>query len=75
MHYRGGIGGMMVVRSCVRPPDLYLTIAPYNNNKDGRILYQKAEIPQLRRHLIKYKAYWTRLVSGTVGEYLLAITN
>jgi len=37
MHYRGGIGGTMVVRSRARPPDLYLTIAPYNNNKDGQI--------------------------------------
>jgi len=57
MHYRGGTGRMTVVRSCTRPPDLYLTIAPHNNNKDGRIPHQKAEIPQLRRHLIKYKAY------------------
>jgi len=26
-------------------------------NKDGRIPYYKAEIPPLRRHLTKYKAY------------------
>jgi len=39
MHHRGGIGGTMVVRSRARPPDLYPTIAPYNNNKDGRIPY------------------------------------
>jgi len=39
MHYRGGIGGMTVVYSCVRPPDLYLIMAPHNNNKDGQILH------------------------------------
>jgi len=31
--------------------------------------------PLLRRHLIKYKAYWTRLVSVVMGEQLLAIIN
>jgi len=34
MHYRGGTGGTTVVYSCARPPDLYPTIAPHNNNKD-----------------------------------------
>ena len=57
MHYRGGTGGTTVVYSRVQPPDLYLIIAPHNNNKDGQIPHQKAEIPQLRRHLTKYKAY------------------
>jgi len=57
IHYRGGTGGTTVVRSRARPPDLYPIMAPHNNNKDGRIPYQKVEIPQLRRHLIKYKAY------------------
>ena len=57
IHYREGTGGTTVVHSYAQPPDLYLTIAPYNNNKDGRIPHQKAEIPQLRKHLIKYKAY------------------
>jgi len=45
MHYRGGIGGTTVVYSRARPLDPYPTMAPYNNNKDGRILYQKVEIP------------------------------
>jgi len=45
MHYREGTGGTTVVRSRARPLDLYPTIAPYNNNKDGRIPHQKAEIP------------------------------
>ena len=37
MHYRGGTGRTTVVRSYARPPDPYLTMAPHNNNKDGRI--------------------------------------
>jgi len=57
MHHRGGTGGTTVVHSRARPPDPYPTIAPHNNNKDGRIPHQKAEIPQLRRHLTKYKAF------------------
>ena len=45
MHHREGTGGTIVVRSRAQPPDLYPTMAPYNNNKDGRIPHQKAEIP------------------------------
>ena len=45
IHYRGGTGGTTVVYSHVRPPDPYPIIAPHNNNKDGRIPHQKAEIP------------------------------
>jgi hypothetical protein len=45
------------------------------HNKDGRIPHHKAEIPLLRRHLTKYKAYWTYLVSRIAGEQLLAIIN
>ena len=55
MHRRGGIRRTIVVRTRARPPELRLAIALYN--KDRRILYYKAEIPLLRRHLIKYKAY------------------
>ena len=64
---------MTVVCTYVRPPEPRLAMALYN--KDGRILHHKAEIPLLRRHLTKYKAYWTHLVSRIVGEQPLAITN
>jgi len=46
---------MTVVRTRARPPDPRLAMALYN--KDGRIPHHKAEIPLLRRHLTKYKAY------------------
>ena len=55
MHYRGGTRRMTVVCTRARPPELRLAMALYN--KDKRILYYKAKIPLLRRHLIKYKAY------------------
>jgi hypothetical protein len=55
MHRRGGIRQTTVVRTRARPLELRLAIAFYNKN--GRILYYKAERPLLRRHLIKYKAY------------------
>jgi hypothetical protein len=64
---------MTVVYTRARLLEPRLVIAPYNKN--GRILYYKVERPLLRRHLIKYKAYWTRLVSVVVGEQPLAITN
>jgi hypothetical protein len=46
---------MTVVRTYARLLELRLVIALYN--KDGQIPYYKVEIPLLRRHLIKYKAY------------------
>jgi len=46
---------MTVVYTCARPLEPRLAIALYN--KDRRTLYYKVEIPLLRRHLIKYKAY------------------
>ena len=46
---------MTVVRTRARPPEPRLAMALHN--KDRRILYHKAEIPLLRRHLTKYKAY------------------
>ncbi len=55
MHRRGDIRQTTVVRTRARPPELRLVMAIYN--KDRRIPYYKAEIPLLRRHLIKYKAY------------------
>jgi hypothetical protein len=55
MHRRGGTRQMTVVYTRARPPEPRLAIAPYNKN--GRILYYKAERPLLRRYLIKYKAY------------------
>jgi hypothetical protein len=55
MHYRGGTRQTTVVRTRARPLELRLAIAPYNKNR--RILYYKVEIPLLKRHLIKYKAY------------------
>jgi len=55
MHRRGGIRQTTVVYTRARPPELRLAMALYN--KDGRILHYKAEIPLLKRHLIKYKAY------------------
>jgi len=57
---------MTVVYTRARPPEPRLVIALYNKN--GRILHYKAERPLLKRHLIKYKAYWTRLVSIVIGE-------
>jgi hypothetical protein len=55
MHRRGGTRRPTVARTRAQPLDPRLTTALYN--KDGRILYYKAETPLLRRHLIKYKAY------------------
>jgi len=55
MHRRGGTRRTTVVRTRARPLELRLVITLHN--KDGRILYYKAEIPLLRRRLIKYKAY------------------
>ena len=46
---------MTVVRTRARPLEPRLVIALYNKNR--RILHYKAEIPLLRRYLIKYKAY------------------
>jgi len=66
MHYRGGTRQTTVIRTCARLPELRLAMALHN--KDGRMLHHKAEIPLLRRHLTKYKAYWTRLVPRIVGE-------
>jgi len=55
MHRRGGTRYTTVVCTYARPPELRLAMALHN--KDGRIPYYKAEIPLLRRYLIKYKAY------------------
>jgi len=55
MHRRGGIRQLTVARTRAQPLDLRLTTALHN--KDGRIPHYKAEIPLLRRHLIKYKTY------------------
>ena len=55
MHRREGIRQTTVVYTYARPPEPCLVIALYN--KDGRIPYYKAEIPLLKRYLIKYKAY------------------
>ena len=46
---------MTVVRTRARLLEPRLAIALYN--KDRRISHYKVEIPLLRRHLIKYKAY------------------
>ena len=46
---------MTVVYTYAYLPEPHPTIALYN--KDRRIPYYKAEIPLLRRYLIKYKAY------------------
>ena len=64
---------MTVVCTCTRLLELCLAMAFHNKN--GQILYYKMERLLLRRYLIKYKAYWTRLVSTVTGEQLLAITN
>ena len=55
MHYRGGTRQTTVVRTRAQPPEPRPAMALHN--KDGRIPHYKAEIPLLRRHLIKYKAY------------------
>ena len=55
MHRRGGTHRTTVVRTRARPPEPRPAIALHN--KDGRIPHYKAEIPLLRRHLTKYKAY------------------
>jgi hypothetical protein len=55
MHRRGGTRRTTVVRTRARLLEPRLVIALYNNNR--RIPYYKVEIPLLRRHLIKYKAY------------------
>jgi len=55
MYRRGGTRQTTVIRTRARPLELRLAMALYN--KDRRILYYKAEIPLLKRHLIKYKAY------------------
>ena len=73
MHRREDIYQVTVVYTRTRPPEPRPVIDLYNKN--GRILYYKVERPLLRRHLIKYKAYWTRLVSAVVGEQLSAIIN
>ena len=66
MHRRVGTRRTTVVCTRARPPELRLAMALYN--KDRRIPHHKAEIPLLRRHWTKYKAYWTRLVPKTIGE-------
>jgi len=66
MHRRGGTRQTTVVRTRARPPEPRPAMALHN--KDGRIPHYKAEIPLLRRHLTKYKAYWTRLVPRIAGE-------
>jgi len=66
MHRRGGTRQTTVVRTRARLPKPRLAMALYNKN--GRILYYKAERPLLRRHLTKYKAYWIYLVSAVAGE-------
>ena len=63
----------MVVYTYARLLTLRLAIALYNKNR--RIPYYKVEIPLLKRHLIKYKAYYARLVFIVIGEQLLAIIN
>ena len=55
MHRREVIRQTTVVRTRAQLLEPRLAMALYN--KDGRILYHKAEIPLLKRHLIKYKAY------------------
>ena len=55
MHRRGGTRRTTVGRTRARLPEPRLVMALYNKN--GRILYYKAERPLLRRYLIKYKAY------------------
>ena len=55
MHRRGATHQITVVRTRAQPPELCLAMALYN--KDRRIPHYKAEIPLLRRYLIKYKAY------------------
>jgi len=55
MYRKGGIRQPTVARTRAQPPDLRLTTALHN--KDRRIPHYKAEIPLLRRYLIKYKAY------------------
>jgi len=46
---------MTVVRTYARLLEPRLVMALHNKN--GQILYHKAERPLLRRHLIKYKTY------------------
>jgi len=55
IYRRGGTYQTTVVCTRARPPEPCLAMALHN--KDGRIPHYKAEIPLLRRHLIKYKAY------------------
>ena len=64
---------MTVVRTHAYLLEPHPAMALYNKNR--RILHHKVKRPLLRRHLIKYKAYWTRLVFIAVGEQLLAIIN
>ena len=66
MHCKGGIYQTAVVRSSAYP--LKLCPAIDLHNKNGRIPHHKAGRPLLRRHLIKYKAYWIYLVSVVIGE-------
>ena len=73
MHCRGGIRQIIVVCTCMCLLKLRPAIDLYNKN--GRIPYYKAGRPLLKKHLIKYKAYWTRLVSIVIGEQLSAIIN
>ena len=55
MHRREGTRRTTVVCTRARPPEPRLAMALHN--KDGRIPHYKAEIPLLRKHLTKYKAY------------------
>ena len=73
MHRRGGIFRTTVACTRARPPELCPAMALHNKN--GRIPHYKAGKPLSGRHLTKYKAYWTRLVSTVIGEQLSAITN
>jgi len=57
---------MTVVCTYARLLELRLAIALYNKNR--RILYYKVERLLLRRHLIKYKAYWICLVFIVIGK-------
>ena len=64
---------MTVVYTRARLSEPRPAIALYNKN--GRIPHYKAERPLLKRHLTKYKAYWTCLVSIVTKEQLLVIIN
>jgi len=55
MHYREGIYQTTIVRTYTQPLEPHPVMALYN--KDRRIPHHKVEIPLLRRHLTKYKAY------------------